>query len=235
MLELKWSEDGKETKRSEGERKLDTEFIFKAALEMALEQKLRIDVVIWDKQDRKLLVQQYDIPQMSDTNYLQFMYEVLVTDVIKRWRSSEDVSSHYWSIAPDQHSGLKFSSLQRQVQSDVIPENGGQTVVEILDEKCAPNYSLQLVDVFAGLGAFSHIHWNRYGTWLEQDEQIRSGFSATQALLRFPLLNLLEEQCSVNNFGVTILKPVPNFRGRGLWTREPSKPEHPINFWCYTP
>ena len=234
MKELKWSEDRRETNRSGEGYQRDADNIIKTALELAVEQKLRIDVVIWDKQQHVMLEKGIEIREKPDEWQLHDKYVELLTFMIKRWRLNDESSSQFWSIATDQHSGLKFKMVQNQVQRDVISEIG-LTEIEILDEKEAPNYSLQLVDVFAGLGAYSHNHWNSYDLWIQRNKQTLTELSPPQAHLRFPLLNHLHEQCKVNNFGVSILEPITGFRGKGLWTSDYRKPEHFINFWCYTP
>ncbi len=235
MAELKWSEDRKITGRKGEDYQRDADFILQAALKLAAEQKLRIDVIIWDKRDRESLAQQFNIRKMPNEWHLRNMYRTLITFVINRWRSNGNASLHYWSIAPDRHDGLDFRVLQNHIQSNVIPKNG-RTVVEILEEKEAPNYSLQLVDIFAGLGAFSHNHWESYQWWRQQQKPIRftPPRPAPQSQLRFPLLDQFYLDCSSNNLGIILLEQKPNFRGRGLWTRNPFISDHKINFWCYT-
>ncbi len=233
MAELKWSEDRRETHRSGEGHQRDAEYILNTALELAFEQKLRMDVVIWNKHDQASLEKGIKIREKPDEWQLHDKYVELLTFLIKHWRSDDDSSSHFWSIATDQHSGLRFNLMQNQVQRDVISEIG-QTVVEILEEEKTPNYSLQLVDVFAGLGAYSHNHWRGYDLWLQRNKQTLSELSPPQAHLRFPLLNHLHERCKVNNFGVSILEPITGFRGKGLWTSDYRKLEHYVNFWCYT-
>lgn len=235
MTELKWNEDRDKSKRSGKDHQRDAAYLIYAALNLAVEQRLRIDVVIWDKRDREVLEQRFDIREKPDEWHLQNMYRTLITFVIKHWRSSEDASLHHWSFATDQHNGLNIPMLQNHIQRNVIPKNG-RTVVEILEEKEAPNYSLQLVDIFAGLGAFSHNHWESYQWWRQQQKPIRFTPSrpAPQSQLRFPLLDQFYLDCSSNNLGIILLEQKPNFRGRGLWTRNPFISDHKINFWCYT-
>lgn len=233
MAELKWSEDRTKTGRKGKDHQQDAKFISQAALELAAEQKLRIDIVIWDKRDLLSPAKQSNIREETDVGHLQGMYRKLLTWVIKRWRSSGDINKHHWSISPDQHDGLKFRDLQNQIQSDVVPNKGG-TVVQIAQEKDAPNYSLQLVDIFAGLGAYSHNHWESYQLWLKQNKPTRFRLPAPQAPLRFPLLDYLHQQCTSNKMGVSLLGQKPGFHGRGLWTRNHSQSDRTINFWPYT-
>ena len=231
MKELKWNEPRTE-KRGGKEHQRDTAYLMNTALYLAVEQKLRIDVVIWDKRDRESLEKQFGIREKPDEWHLQNMCRTLITFVINRWRSSEDASLHHWSFALDQHDGLNIRVLQNHIQSNVSPKNG-RSVVEISEEK-VPNYSLQLVDISAGLGAFSHNHWQSYQLWLQQNRQIRSRLPAPQAHLRFPLLDFLHQRCERGQLGVSLLEQKPGFRGRGLWTRDPFMTAHTVNFWCYT-
>lgn len=232
MAELKWSEPRTE-KRGGKEHQRDTAYLMNAALYLAVEQKLRIDVVIWDKRDRESLEQQFDIREKPDEWHLQNMYRTLITFVINRWRSIEDASLHHWSFAIDQHEGLNFRMLQNHILRNVVPKNG-RVAVDISNEKESPNYSLQLVDIFAGLGAYSHNHWSNYDLWIQQNKPNRSRIPAPQAHLRFPLLDFLHERCASNQLGVSLLEQKSGFGGRGFWTPYPSRTTHTVNFWCYT-
>ena len=223
MAELKWNEDKKKTGRTGAEHQRDVVSLLQAGFDLAVEKKIRINVIIWDKRDRILLPRQYNIHKKRDEWHLQNMCRTLVTFVFKQWLSSESSSAPYWSVAVDRHGGVNYRKVQEHIRKYQTHKIGISTV-EICEECGAPNLSLQLADVIAGLAAYSHNHWESYMWWCQQNKprKFTPSKPAPQIRLRFPMLNLFYQQCMSKNLGVTILEEKHNFRGMGLWTRNPS-------------
>ena len=98
---------------------------------------------------------------------------------------------------------------------------------------------LQLADLFAGMGAFSHERFDLYQIWLhrkrsaeqpslplefERDDK-KAEFSRSERE-RFHVLSAFDEMCKAHKLGVSLKT------WQGLRTPDPRKP---INFWVYEP
>ena len=233
MAELKWNPKIRGRKEWQKHRR-DATYTLQTALELAVEKKLRIDVVVWDKRDRSFLAQRHNIQNKEDLWHLKNMYRTLIADVIHRWQSSEGLRTPFWSIAADKLDGMEFSLLQDNLLRFEKRKIGNSNLV-IEQEKASPNYSLQLADLFAGMGAFSHNNWGDYEIWLEMNRPSRLSLHAPQWHIRFPILYNFIKDCSSNKMGITLLAKRGGFRGRGLCTQQPFISSHTINFWPYIP
>ena len=232
MAELKWNPKINGRKEWQKHRR-DADFLLRTALELVIEQKLRIDVVIWDKRDRAFLARRQNVLKKVDEWHLLKMSQALIAFVINRWRSGGAMSTPFWSISADRHDGLNFRLLQEKLL-DFERQKIGQSEVEIRQEKNAPNYSLQLADVLAGMGAFSHNNWGDYDIWLKQNRSTKLTLPAPQWHTRFPILYDFFQDSINNRMGITLLTRKSGFRGRGLRTQHPGMHRHTINFWPYT-
>ena len=233
MAELKWNPKIKGRKEWQ-KHKWDTSYTLQTALELAVEKKLRIDVVVWDKRDRSFLAQRHNVQNKEDLWHLRNMFRTLIADVIRRWQSSDDSRTPYWSIAADKLDGMDFSLLQDHLLSFEKRKLGNSNLV-IEQEKASPNYSLQLTDVFAGMGAYSHNNWEDYEIWLKQNRSTKLMIPAPQWHSRFPILYNFIQDSNRNRMGIDLLTRKGGFRGRGLRTQQHGVSRHTINFWPYTP
>ncbi len=93
---------------------------------------------------------------------------------------------------------------------------------------------VQVADYFAGLGAYSYGHYEKYKKW----ETTRGGqvslfenavtpiFLSNSEKVRFPLIDFFNKDCKARSLTVSLNST------KGFQTRDPSKP---INFWLYRP
>ena len=228
LSEIKWSEV------RTADCLYDATSAIRVLVELAVEKKLRIDVVVWNKHDRAFLEQRYNIRSKRDEWHLRNMYRWLVSSVIARWRAIGGSHSPFWTFAIH-HQGIDFDVLERHIQTYALRQ-ARDTHVDIRKGKSMLNYSIQLADLLAGMGAYSHLYWTDLATWWPQQQSL-SEFrlpSVPQAQYRFPLLNRFYQQCQGNSLGVSLFRPKPGFNGRGFWTQNHRDPQHTINFWPYT-
>lgn len=227
VSEIKWKDlDGYD-------HQFDAESVLKTIVELAENQLLRIDVIIWSHLDRYHLARERRTEENVDIWNLRNMYRSLLRFILARWRAIEDDNSHYWTFALHQPEGLDRDLLEEHTRRYSVPKPG-KTHVDIRKGKSALNYSIQMADLLAGLGAYSHRNWEDYLSWLRLNKPRRFVSSATQSRYRFPVMSAFINQCETNNLGVFLLRRKPGWRGRGFWTTSPNDARNPINFWPYT-
>jgi len=207
----------------------------------ALANKLRVDVVVWDIDDRRHKVRRRD-----DVENLQRMYYHLFRNVLRaRWPNDS-----IWRLHPDERTDVNWLTMRDCLRSAACRQNGvlahsaeglfrTRLLREFGLEEIKPAISretplLQLADLFAGMAAFSRNKYNEYAFWIESNSSQlklfdRSGqteSSSRRSLERFKVIYEFDCICKNNRLGVSLKNQ------RGLWT---PKPENPVNFWQYIP
>jgi len=215
------------------------------AIQQALAQRLRIDVLVWDIEDRRHRVHKRD-----DVENLKRMYFHLFQNVLRaRWPQDS-----VWRLYPDEHTAIDWGELHTYLDAASIrtttatPSLFEKTkgafrvqiyqafnITEIRSVKSHQQPLLQLADLFAGLAVFSRTHFDEYQTWkrnnsgqlsLPLEAEQASGELSRSTRERLPVLHRLKQKCQQHRLGVSLNKQ------RGLWTPNPKKP---INFWFYKP
>jgi len=211
------------------------------AVEAALRQQLRVDVLIWDIEDSR-----HKVAGRDDIANLQRMYYHLFRNVLRaRWPNDA-----LWRLHPDEHTAMDWQTIEDCLQS--VAERlevkrsvltGGKFQLRLrrefgIQEICSVSSSdqplLQLADLFAGMAVFSRAQFSPYQAWLEQSssqlklfedhaEMTRASGSSKE---RFQVLQHFDEACKRRKLGVSLKT------NRGLWTRWPG---NPLNFWMYEP
>lgn len=227
VSEIKWSDTRTRDRQRDAAAALDT------IVSLASERKLRLDVLIWDERICNSLDQLLGIRDNREVTHLQLMYRSLFSQVLARWRAAEGSAAQFWTFAPDRHTGLDFRTLQREIRQDA--ETALETAIEVRDVKNTLNYSIQLADLLAGLVAYSHSNSEDYEIWLRQGKQQQLGLLAPQWQHRFPLLDSFARQCYHSNLGVSLLEPVPNAFGSGLFTLKPDPAQTTVTIQPFTP
>lgn len=226
VSEIKWSDTRTR------DRQQDAAAALKAAVSLATQRKLRIDVLVWDGQGRNYLDRLLDTPGSRETVHLQMMYRFLFSRVIAGWRSADATVVPHWTFAPDRQEDVDFPAVQGELYLDPALPQGA--VVNVVDVKSALNYSLQLADMLAGMAAYSHENREVYDVWLRQGKQPGLQLPAPQWPTRFPLLDQFTQQCQDSDLGLTMLSDNPAFPGRGLWSPDPDSTQRTINFQPFT-
>ena len=130
--------------------------------EMARNQLLRVDALIWDTQDSR-----HKIAGRDDTQNLARMYYHLLSNVIAmRWPSTalwkfgvDERTDMNWKELVDCLSGQtrrEWSTMQRTLSPAAVRPRRMPPKIEQISSSEQP--VVQVADLFAGLGAFS---WNR--------------------------------------------------------------------------
>jgi len=198
---------------------------------------LRIDVLIWDMQDSR----HKDISSIDDNENLGRMYYHLVSHVFSRRWGNECT----WCWRPDKQSSMNWSSLAKCLVGKryktitnlfSINKNDfwklGLKIIKISDSQKEP--FIQVADYFAGLGAYSYGHFDKYKNWLDSESRQKSLFNSSikkrklsgSEKIRFPLLESFVGQCKKNKMTIGIEST------KGLSTYNPISN---INFWLYQP
>lgn len=229
VSEIKWSDTRTRDRQRDAAAALDT------IIALASEGRLRLDVLVWDERGRESLDNFFDRKGNREEFHLRFMYRSLFSQVLSRWKSVEGPTLPFWTFAPDQHTGIEFLTLQRETRQDAKLTFNTAIDIDVRDVRGTVNYSVQLADLLAGLTAWSHQSSGDYEIWRQQDNSGDRRLYATQWRTRFPILDQFLQLCQANDLGPTILRPVPAFSGRGLWTPEPEPPGHRISIQPFVP
>lgn len=226
VSEIKWSE------LNDYERQRDADSVPKAIVELAENRKLRIDVLIWNNLYRQSTALQHDATEGANERNLKNMYHSLIKFVLERWEQVEGKQPRHWTIAAHHPDSLNRVQMEQFIRKFDIPRLSG-TSVDIKRAKTALNYSVQLADLLAGLGAYSHTYWQDYELWMRLGKPRNYRGPAENARNRFPVMDAFLEQCD-NKQNVSLLQQKQGWLGRGLWTTDHRNPENTINFWPYT-
>lgn len=226
--EFKW-QDVRSAKYKFAADKLHA-FIFKHL------DKLRIDVLIWDAEDSR-----HTVPGRDDNANIGRMYYHLVQNVLsKRWGNN---STWFWR--PDKQSAMDWQTLgdclvskKHKVGADLFGTNEIDFIkpklklIEVVESH--KEIFVQVADYFAGLGAYSYGHFDKYREWkvaqtpqqsLFENTEIKQKWSNSEKV-RFPLIDCFNDDCKRRSLTVALDST------RGLKTHDPIKP---INFWLYKP
>jgi len=198
---------------------------------------LRVDVLIWDVYDSR----HKDVLNIDDNENLGRMYYHLVSHVFsKRWGNGCS-----WCWQPDKQSLMDWRSLTKclvgkryKIIADLFDVNRndfwklGLKIIKISDSQ--KELFIQIADYFAGLGAYSYGHFDKYKNWLNSKSGQKSLFNSNikkrklscSEKVRFPLLESFVDQCKKNKMTIGIEST------SGLKTHDP---RNNINFWPYQP
>lgn len=218
--------------------------IMEHIIQMALEGKLRVDVLIWDKTDSR-----HNIPQRDDTDNLQRMYYHLFNNVMsKRWPKES-----FWKLYPDRNNRLDWEKLESILKSKGVKINSTPNGLKLnckfyvvdIQESTPSDYPLiNVADLFVGMGRYS---WKSYEKVHEKlkEKEIQAEQAKHQLLFppkkypfkkktkfsradhhRCELIYNFYKKCKENKLRIG-LKTSP-----GLKTYNPT---YPINFWLYEP
>ncbi len=199
--------------------------------------KIRIDVLIWDTEDSR----HKDVPGRDDNANTGRMYYQLIQNVLnKRWGNN---ASWFWK--PDKQSVMDWQTLgkclvgkKHNLAVDLFGVNETDFIkLKLKMIKVVESHKeifVQVADYFAGLGAYSYGHFDKYKEWEEsqsgqvslfEDKKVLKNWSNSEKT-RFPLINCFNNECKSRTLTVALSST------KGLKTHDPPKP---INFWLYRP
>lgn len=236
ISEFKWEKLRQAREKFAAIKLIDETFRF------ALGGELRIDVLVWDTQDSR-----HTILRRDDIANLQRMYYRLFRDaMLYRWPNGST-----WNLFPDEHSALDWYSVEDYLDLAGTPAKFGAPLLEPFRSRLKRTYSIQSItpvpsidnslvqvaDLFAGLGAYSHEEYGKYQKWCEyENKQLTLGLvlSENQSLtklsnseqIRCGVISYLDKLCKRHRLSIA-LQSTRGFKSH--------KPNHPINFWVYEP
>ncbi len=236
LSEFKWS------KLRQAREHFAAEKIINYVFQLALDEKIRIDTLIWDIEDSRHKIQGRD-----DIANLQRMYYHLFRSVLTyRWATGSN-----WALYPDQQSALNWNTI-----ADYLDITGTNIKLEgslfetfklrlsqdfqietIAETKSTDNSLIQVADLFAGLGAYSHAEYQKYEEWRKlENRQLtleldfgQSGPSiklSNRDKVRCKIINQLNMLCKQHKLSIGLSST------RGF---KSYKPQYPMNFWVYEP
>ena len=148
----------------------NAKLILKESLRFIKTKEIRIDIIIWDKRDKRCQVKNRD-----DNRNFEIMYYRVLCHALKNWGSSLN-----WMFFPDQYSSIQWGDLIKFVETKYLSEKptNNNTLFSTHEEQiirdiraCKPLDSaqwhiIQLVDIYAGLARISVEHKEAYNYWL---------------------------------------------------------------------
>jgi hypothetical protein len=240
ILEESGLEEFKWKKLKNARERFAAEKLCKFVIEQALSNHLRVDVLVWDIQDRR-----HTVVGRDDIANLQRMYYHLFRNTLRlRWPDNA-----VWRLYPDEHTAIDWETIRDcldHVSSHVEIEQSLLTIgkfklrlknefglEDIVSARSSDHALLQVADLFAGMAVFSKEKYDEYKAWLKSNspqlsllkEEVHENWSNSDRE-RFRVLKAFDDTCKENKLGVSL-----NTK-RGLWTPDP---KNPINFWIYEP
>lgn len=213
----------------------------KYALSAACAGLLRVDVLVWDTEDRRHKVQGRD-----DIANLQRMYYHLFRNVLRQRWPSDSV----WAIYPDEHTGLDWENVQdfldrtahrTEMHHDIFAENRLMVrlqkefqILRIFPTQSQDTPLIQMADLFCGLCIFSRQKYIGFMDWKNRHSPQAPLFEISEVQVkssridkeRFRVLEEFVSSCKKARLGVSLQS---HARLRTL------NPQNPINFWWYVP
>jgi hypothetical protein len=210
------------------------------AINSAINNILRIDVLIWDIEDSR-----HKIKKRDDIANLQRMYYHLFKYVLKEcWPDNL-----MWELRPDDHHGIDWQNLKNFlskkeidigiVNIDLFKDKTFKLLIrhafhisDICPKDSKSEPFIQLADFFVGLVIFSREHYEKFKLWknkkgpqLSLIEQEVDNISISENE-RFQILDSFNQMCKKNKLQISL------DGSKGLRSKNPNK--H-INFWWYEP
>ncbi len=226
--EFKWSKVNDAKYRLAAKKLVD--FVFKQA-----NNSLRIDTIIWDLSDYR---HEGVVGRDDNENLVRMYYHLTSTTLSKRW----PIKNTQWTWKPDVQSSVDWSTLQDCIKNkkhnctqDLFEDNPefAEVNLENIEPSDSKNHPLiQLADLFAGMGAYSYGHFEKYQSWKEQNETQTSMFNdnnedfSNSEEERFKVMKDFNNKCKDNKLQIAFESK------EGFYSHDPSKF---INFWLYTP
>lgn len=229
LTEIKWSETRNDIKVDAIIESID------AILNLIKQDKpLRIDVLVWNIEDSRHLIERRD-----DIANLQIMYYHLISNVMeKRWPKKS-----IWKIYPDENSSINWNTLENILSHKY-------TIKELREMKSHNVPLIQIADIFAGMGAYVWSNIEKYYQWHREYMYNKQKTLIDYLEDTITLSNKDKYRCKIIHETHQRIKKVEieleNYPfllkgnrtvslgeyGRGFITKDP---RFPINFWLYTP
>lgn len=218
--------------------------MLRCAVETILQHPVRIDVLVWDKHDRR-----HRVPGRDDVANLARMYYRALIHAARQW------SHPTWVITADEHTALPWERIADFVRQTRVVKRGAQLYLAIMDDrrtfqasvktvKSSDELLVRVADLFAGLGRYlreqAAANYRAWHAWRDSVESrhLQLGLALPgleglseppltgSARARFELVFRLNALVSSHRMGVSL-------ETQGYFVTH--RPWLPLNFWHYTP
>lgn len=195
---------------------------------------IRIDIIIWDLADSR---HKNLIGRDDSENLVRMYYHLVSSTLSKRW----SIRSSLWKWYPDKQSSVDWDTLRDCINNkkhpcvaDLFNKNPDFECVklEVEPTNSRKYYFIQVSDLFAGMGAYSFGHFDKYKKWQRQNScqiplfpEEKQNFSNTEKE-RFQIIYNFDRTCK--KYGLRI--GFDSTRGFNSYN-----PNTFINFWPYRP
>lgn len=200
---------------------------------------IKVDIIIWDIEDSR-----HNVEKRDDLENLKRMYYHLMRNTFKnRWKDS-----HKWMIVPDEFTAFDWGSIKdiistqqyqyESIDEDLFTDNNGFSFImknyfriyDLQEGRSKEEIFLQVADLFAGMGAFSHKNYDKYEVWLLEKDSLfpinSDKVYSKRDIERFQVIYQFDNLCKRNKLQVS-LKTEKGFVSKNF--------DKPINFWRYIP
>ena len=200
------------------------------------EQKIRVDVIIWDLKDRR----HNNVAGRDDSeNLVRMYYHLISTTCSKRW----PITQACWEWYPDIQSSVIWKTLQDCINNkrhacvnDLFGTNPDFEKVNLIVIKPTASHKhpiIQLADLFAGIGSYSWGHFERFIIWEKYRGQQSTLFPDMNKVSfspgeceKFETIVKLNEKCKQSKLKIAF-KSTRGFKSNDICKF--------INFWLYQP
>lgn len=230
-------------KLSAAREKFAAKKLIDSVLGFAVSGDLRVDTLIWDTHDSR-----HDVVGRDDIQNLERMYFHLLRAVLTyRWPQGTK-----WRLFPDENSAIDWRTMHEFLEmsgsatpsQETLPADGIRAMVSnreynirrISEVPSSESPEVQVCDLFAGLGVYSHLNYDTYGAWqVAQSSQLAlpipgqenpPGKFTRSERERCEVVAHLDAKCKASKLQVALAST------RGFHSHNPAMP---INFWPYVP
>jgi hypothetical protein len=208
-------------------------------VEFARQNKIRVDILLWDIQDKRHSIQRRD-----NIANLELMYYKVLRHISERWHQIN------WELYPDENSQINWDGIISYLNETKMPriesgilslfkqERYNINFVKVLPSDSENESLIQLADLFAGIACFIREYGGECIRWFRmqnknvqynliensEEEEIEKGNRTKYN--RFKLVGFLDELCKQYKLGVS-------FKTKKYFNT--FSPNYPINFWNYEP
>ena len=208
--------------------------------EMARNQLLRVDALIWDTQDSR-----HKIAGRDDTQNLARMYYHLLSNVIAmRWPSTalwkfgvDERTDMNWKELVDCLSGQtrrERSTMQRTLSPAAVRPRRIPSKVEQISSSEQP--VVQVADLFAGLGAFSWNQREHHQQWKVTELPLSFGQQTMfNGLAQFKISRSAKYKHELLHHFASLSRPFAQMKGHAGEGLRSYRPDSTINYWLYVP
>ncbi|MBD3331002.1 hypothetical protein GF354_05775 [Candidatus Peregrinibacteria bacterium] len=226
-IEFKWQKLRDAKHRFAAEKLVD--FVFQNS------DKIRIDIITWDLEDSR----HNGLQGRDDSENLVRMYYHLASSTLsKRW----PISGVCWKWYPDNQSSVCWTTLsdclktkKHNCTADLFDQNPDFERVDLNETVPSESHDfplIQIADLFAGMGAYSFGHYERYQAWNFQNNAQTSMFEVEEPDFsnseeeRFKIITKVNEMAKERRLQMAL----DSTKGFSSYN-----PDCFINYWLYVP